>query len=184
MRLFLAIQLPQEIKGRLAYAQERWTNDEVGRVSWTKKENLHLTLKFFGEVGEHQLRNLVETLRAVTKPAPFSLRTESMVYFPVRGPIRILGIEMGGEVDRLNQLHQAIEVGCEQIGFAREDRPFRAHITIGRSRDGLPGYLRRGHKEHAWPEASPIFTVNSISLMKSDLTPKGPIYSEIAAFSL
>ena len=66
----------------------------------------------------------------------------------------------------------------------KEDRPFKAHITIGRSRDGLPGYLRHGHKEHAWPEQSPMFLVNSISLMKSDLTPKGPVYSEIEAFLL
>jgi 2'-5' RNA ligase len=184
MRLFLAIHLPEDIKGRLVYAQEHWTKDEVGRISWTKKDNLHVTLKFFGELEEDQSGTLIDPVRSIDKPRPFNLRTESMIYFPPRGPIRILGVELGGELDRVSQLYKAIEEGCEQIGYAKEDRPFRAHITIGRSRDGLPGHLRREHDEKPWPEASPMFLAQSISLMKSDLTQKGPIYSEIAAFSL
>jgi len=182
MRLFFAIELPPAIRGRLGHVQQTWAAPDKYEVSWTKRENLHITLKFLGEVDDHRLGELLEAMKSLPSSGPIELRTEGMEYFPNRGPIRILAVQVGGDVGRLQRVYDQLEDICELHGFKREGRGYRPHITIGRSRDELPGYLRHGHREKPWPEASPMFAVSEIALMESHLEAGGPRYVKVAGF--
>jgi len=182
MRLFCAIELPDEIKGRLAYIQDQWDNNHEYKISWTKRENLHVTLKFLGEVDDQSLARLLDAMRSLNSSGPIQLQTESMQYFPRRGPIRIIAVQVGHDVARLQQIYNQLEEICESQGFKREGRQYHPHITIGRSRDGLPAHLRFGHRDKPWPEPSPLFTIAEIALMESHLGPGGPKYMKLAGF--
>jgi 2'-5' RNA ligase len=182
MRLFFAIELPDGIRGRLAHVQDRWAAPDEHKVSWTKPENLHITVKFLGDVDDPALAKLLVAMKSLPASGPIELRTEAMEYFPNRGPIRIIAVQVGGDVGRLQRIYDALEGICEGQGFKREGRAYRPHITIGRSRDGLPGHLRHGHREKRWPEPSPFFIVNEIALMESHLEAGGSRYVKLAGF--
>lgn len=193
MRIFFAIDLPDDVKGRLVHVQDQWEHYSDGHhPAWTKRENLHLTLKFLGEVDDPKLANVLNRMKDLPTNGPFLIRTGAMQYFPPRGPIRILSVQLDGDTARLHQLAGALESLCELEGFPRERRPFNPHITIGRSRDGLPGRLRgmrvrpywgAGHHEaKVWPDPSDLFPVGEVVLYESHLKPGGPEYIKLASF--
>jgi 2'-5' RNA ligase len=106
-----------------------------------------------------------------------------MEYFPPRGPIRIVATQLLGDLDRLLQVAESLETLAEAEGFPRERRPFKAHVTIGRSRSGLPGHLRapRGATPFV-PEQSEPFLVDEVVLFESRLLRTGPEYVKLASF--
>lgn len=184
MRLFLAIELPDSVKQHLARVQEGFCDSHglAASVRRTRHENLHITVKFIGEIAENKLPVISRALRAV-EVAPMMLFCDRMIYLPPRGPVRIVSVGIGGDTGRLNQLASAIEAALEPVGIPRERRAYIAHITIARSRHGARGSdvsSLRMDLPGLFP--GPTFEANSFTLMKSDLAPDGPHYLPLETF--
>jgi RNA 2',3'-cyclic 3'-phosphodiesterase len=184
VRLFVAIELPQEVRAHLSRVQER-LRPLAPKAGWTNSNNLHVTLKFLGEVGDADVARLCETLSSVPAGQPVDLHADRVDCLPPCGPVRIIGAGIGGDVEPLKSLQAQIESACETLGFARERRIYRPHITIGRARAPLATALRERFQQASadlWP--GPSFTMLSFALMQSQLQRGGSVYTRVAAFSV
>jgi 2'-5' RNA ligase len=183
MRLFIAIELPEEVRRHLDCLITALKRDsEIPSISWVKRENWHITLKFLGEV-EDARSSVLQTALASVAVEPMNLFVDRMIYFPKRGPVRVVAAGVGGDSGRLNKLQASIEATCEPLK-TREDRNYQAHITFGRSRTGERGgpliSLRTLKLESLFP--GPMFHVAHFVLMRSHLSNQGSKYEVVQRF--
>ena len=194
MRLFLAIELsdaPRRVLGGMSQAwRENWNQElsglgtECPPASWVRAENLHVTLKFLGEVPDTQVPRICDALKAISAN-PIRLQPDRIKCLPERGPVRVIGVGLGGELERINQLFQDVEQAVEPLGFARERRAYRPHITLARLRSFLPSDARRTLSEAGTKHLpGPEFIAAEFVLMQSQLNPKGARYIPLARFPL
>jgi 2'-5' RNA ligase len=185
LRLFFAVELPSEVRGRAAdyIAELRGRMPEV-RASWERPEKMHITLKFIGEVAPDALSLLSGAAeRAASSLAPFRFVIEDAGAFPVRGLPRVLWLGVRDASGSLAQLQKRLEDECEAVGFEREARPFHPHLTIARLR--RPEGARRLaalHQEKGF-EAAEVF-VDALLLIQSELGPAGSLYTELSRHKL
>ena len=186
MRLFLAIEVPDEVKRHFNRVRDRLVHLTFGHlyeVTWVRDQNLHITLKFLGEVDQTRAAPLIDRLSRI-QVEPASLYPDRLVFFPPRGPVRVIGAGLAGDTDALHRLHNKIEAACEESGFAREDRPYVPHVTLGRNKRGryekVAGIVRGNPPSDCWP--GPTFTASCFALVQSDLRPDGPVYTPLARF--
>ena len=176
MRTFIAIEIPSEIKSALATLQTELRRAGAD-VSWTKPENLHLTLKFLGEVDE---RRIVEIEKACVSLAaefqPFTLSLDNTGVFPnVRQP-RVIWAGLSGEIGNVVEMHRRLDERLALTGFKREEKGFHPHLTIGRIKSNKKTReLIALADMYQLPALS--FAVTEIVLMKSELRPAGAEYS-------
>ncbi len=184
VRAFVAVNLDQGLKDALAKVQERLkaTRADVG---WVRPESLHLTLKFLGQVEESRLAVVAEAIgTAATGYGSFRLVLGGLGAFPQPRAARVvwIGVQQGAEA--LLTLQARVEAGLEALGFAREERPFAAHLTLGRVR----GPARREQLAVALTSipAEPLgeMMLHRIDLMKSELGPGGARYTALQTFPL
>ncbi len=175
MRCFVAINLPEDIKSRLQSVQERLSP----LVTWkpVERENLHVTLKFLGEVDDHKLNRIEETLMEVSSAQePFVMELKGAGAFPNLNYIRVLWIGIDKGSNEIRQLMARIDSKLAGLGFSKE-REYVPHVTIGR----VKAIMRRGELAQAIRSLQELSfgsaEVKSIALMKSTLTSKGPIYN-------
>lgn len=182
IRSFVAILLNEEVRAAVAAAIAR-LKPLAPRVGWVAPPNLHLTLKFLGELPPEALEPVKEGLaEAVAGAAPFSLRFHGLGAFPGLARPRVLwvGVAEGGPAAQA--LQARVEGALTRRGFAREERPYSPHLTIGRVREprGLSA-LQQAITRDAKAEFGRL-DVRGLSLMRSDLSPGGSRYTELAAF--
>ncbi len=183
MRLFIAILLPESVVAHLRGVWDALPKRPA--VASVRPENWHVTLKFLGECEPGRVDAIAEAIGHAASTPAFELHPAGMEFFPPRGRVRVIAVSLEGEVDKLIALHAEIERRLELLDFAREDRPFREHITLGRARTPLPAGVRDEFARATATVANgPRFTVGAISLMRSELTPAGPIYSELKRIEL
>ena len=182
IRTFLAIELPEEIKAQIGNIQNRLKTTVKG-VRWTKLEGIHLTLKFFGNVSENDIANISKVVEKNTVDArPLTLNVSTIGTFPNLRRPRVLWFGISGSVERLSDLQNEIEKDLESIGFQRENRAFRAHLTLGRvkSPKEVKGLSEIIKNEESYDAGS--FKAYGLTLFKSDLTPQGAIYTKLTYF--
>ncbi|MDN7012114.1 RNA 2',3'-cyclic phosphodiesterase [Methanoculleus sp. FWC-SCC3] len=174
VRTFVAIDLPEEIRERARESQEILRRSS-GRLAIVDPANLHLTVKFLGEVEPAQIEPIVDALRAV-RADPFSLTVGYPVCNPPRKP-RVIWCDVtdGGESAALAQ---QVDDLLAPLGFRRETRPFRPHMTLARVKEFHPSQCTQA----ASTPREPLGTcrVTGIKLKKSTLTPRGSIYEDLA----
>jgi RNA 2',3'-cyclic 3'-phosphodiesterase len=178
VRIFLAVFPPVEVQRAVFTAAEALKRPGDG-VSWVKRENLHYTLRFLGELGEDGVRRVTLAAdEAVRGGAAFDAALGSLGAFPDARRARVLwaGMIEGGE--RLTALAQALEAALRRKGFDRADHPFTAHLTIGRVRDPRADWTETLAAVEVESRAS-RFTVDRISVVESKLSPKGSTYTVV-----
>jgi 2'-5' RNA ligase len=182
MRLFLAIELPEEVRERLVRIQQAWPVSLNRGYSRTRAENLHITLKFLGETPDERVAPLCEALGQLPARAMIPLRIDQMVFFPPRGAPRIVGAGPSETTELIAQLHEALEAICQGMGFPREGRAYRPHVTLARARTPLPS--ARGQLEQAAASILPCpgMEIDEFVLMQSELLPRGARYTPLARF--
>ena len=184
MRAFVAVELTEEIRAALGRALDGLARTGAP-VKWTASKNLHLTLKFLGAVAEEDVPRAVEILRkCAAAAAPFELAIAGIGAFPdLRRPRVIFarGVETPASA---TALAKRLDREMTRVGAERERRPLRAHITLGRVRK--PGRMDalKEHMEKLDARDFGRMTVNEIALIKSDLTPDGPIYTAVECAAL
>jgi len=187
MRTFIAITLPQDLISLLAGIQQELKKSRAD-VKWVEPQNIHMTLKFLGEIDQAGLEKASSILRQKTANAsPFSVSLVKLGAFPSGRFPRVIwaGVEKGDQ--EVKRLAAALEEGFAEIGFPKESKPFSSHITLGRTRSGLhAGELSSllGPVGEILQKQRPEFSVTALTLFESTLTPKGPFYESLATISL
>lgn len=191
MRLFIALDLPKSLKELLFLLCEQ--KKVIEGVNIVSKENLHITLKFLGEVSELLIPDISDKLREIAKDFdPFVLKITHTGVFPNLNFPRVVWIGIENEVN-IKQLASAIEESLESLGFKREEKEFKSHITLARVKEPRSGryfmdLVSKRFKElsiyHKDFKNSLSFEVKEFVLMKSTLTPKGSIYDVLQRFPL
>ena len=184
VRAFVAANLDPDLKAVLATVQDRLKAARAD-VGWVRPENLHLTLKFLGQVEQDRMSAIGEAIAAAASGCgPIRLVFQGLGAFPRPREARIVWIGLSHGTEALAALQARVEVGLESIGFAREARPFTAHLTLGRVR----GPARREQLARALAEAPAEalgeMVLDRIELMKSNLNAGGARYSILQAFPL
>ena len=184
MRLFIAIEIPGEIKQKMADVQRRLRDTAVD-AGWTRPEGIHLTLKFLGEITESKVPDIMGTLtRALGGTGGFRLEIERVGTFPSPKNARVVWVGVSGDVERLMNLQTAVEDAMAELGMERDDRLFTPHLTLGRIK-----YLRSKEKWlNILEEIKNIklagFDVKAVALMMSELRRTGAVYSEMGRIEL
>lgn len=181
MRLFIAICLPDKIREMIGKSMQSLIAS-FPQISWTEKENLHLTLKFLGSVND--LQNVRNGARqSCTKAESFQLSFTQLGYFSKEQLVIFLGITSS---PGLNFLLEEVETQMARFGFPKQKRSYFPHITLGRgkrlSRD-LSANLKEAVRRSS-PLTIPSFRVKQITLMHSHLTRHGSIYTPLEHFPL
>jgi len=182
MRAFIAIELSPDSRKRLAYLEEQ-LKSSGGDVKWVKPENIHLTLKFLGEIDDKTLEKITKIMEDIAvKEKPFYMRLLSPSAFPKINFPRVIWIGIDKGDSETKQIAKILEEEIAKVGIPKENRPFSSHITLGRVRSGLNRDKLAKNLEYLAsnvPEDSPEFLVAKITLFKSTLTPSGPIYEAL-----
>lgn len=154
-------------------------------IKWVLADHLHLTLKFLGWVTQEKpnpVKRFLEELTAQTKS--FVVHFAGLGVFPSLGDPRVLwvGVDKGG--DSMQNLAERIEKGLERFGFPPEGRPFSAHLTLGRQKEGsrCPPDLKTKLKETRFFSAHE-FCADHLTLYRSTLAPGGPIYEPLGVYA-
>ena len=184
IRAFIAVELPRTLQYEVAAFQTEFKKSGAD-VKWVEPANLHLTLKFLGEIEENRLAPIQEALgNAVGHRPHFTIHLEGIGAFPRTTSPRVIwvGVHEGGQ--ELVALVQAVEQAASGVGFPPEERPFEPHLTIGRVRSpgGLAGLIKK--LQVAEFRATSSAPVTRLTLFQSLLSPKGPTYSPLAEVPL
>jgi RNA 2',3'-cyclic 3'-phosphodiesterase len=181
MRSFVALNLPQHERQRLhdslAPLRERGLP-----VRWNPADHLHLTLKFLGDIEGAEIPRIAEALRdlAVRHP-PVRLEIGGLGAFPSLRRASIVWIGVAPDAGLL-ELQRAVELVLTRLGYAREPKPFRPHITLGRTRGSArPPDVERVVATHSWTST---VAVDSLDLMRSHLETAGARYEPLLRMAL
>ena len=185
IRSFIAIELPTTVKQELTTLEDLLKKRCPQVVRWVDPQNIHVTLKFLGDVDSDRVDEINMAIDEATQGmSPFHLELKDLGVFPNLNRVNIIWVDAKGDLDKLTDLQKQIESNMEQLGFAREDRDFTPHLTIGRVRDYVSPDDRKkiGQvlSQTAFASAQ-VITVNSVNLMKSQLTNTGAIYTRLYA---
>lgn len=153
-------------------------------IKLVEPKNIHITLKFLGDTNEEKIELIEEIIKKeTTKVDPFKIQLHGTGVFPNQNYMKVLWIGIKN-AERIGEIAEQIDRELSEIGFQKEKRKFSAHLTIGRVRSAKnKDKLLHIIKKYEEVEFGEII-VNSIKLKKSDLTPKGPIYTTLKEIKL
>ncbi|MGH9196529.1 MAG: RNA 2',3'-cyclic phosphodiesterase [Acidimicrobiia bacterium] len=180
----MCIELPADLREELGKLQAALRQAIHGEIVWPPSGNIHLTLVFLGNTDPEAVPRLARELAAVVdRRAPFTLRLEGTGAFPSLAQPRILWIGLGGERAALSALQNELRTVLATLGFSPEDRDFTPHLTLGRFKGRRPPRtIPRALRSLKYP--SEAFLVREVTLMRSELGPKGSRYSALARLPL
>jgi RNA 2',3'-cyclic 3'-phosphodiesterase len=180
-RVFCAVELPSEVREKLQDHIERLRRQAPDTAaSWSRVENIHLTLKFFGNVAVDQVAAIsAAASQAVKEFSVFEIEVGGTGVFPRRSRPQVLWIGVNDPSGKLLSLQQQVENECAAAGFPKEDRAYRPHLTIARIRK--PDGARRLAETHQTMQLNPLpLKVNELVIFRSELSSKGSKYTALS----
>jgi RNA 2',3'-cyclic 3'-phosphodiesterase len=182
LRAFIAIEIPREIREAVGKAMAPLQKGIGSIVRWVPVENMHLTLKFLGDVSSTNVEMLSEMLLAEANLFHcFDLRLSGLGSFPTLKRPRVIYIGIQAPVT-LEALQRGIESASRRLGYESEERGFSPHLTIGRVKQNVTGTeqqtIRRALEEIRI-DLLGTARVDSVHLYKSDLKPTGSVYTRL-----
>ena len=192
LRLFVALDLPAEAKAALAATVGQLQSVIPSGVRWVNPAGIHLTLKFLGDTDSGLVTPLLAALRemaAAGDSRPFPLHLDGLGVLPNYREPRGIYAGISGDLDSLAQAQQRVEQAIARLGFPRDKRPFRPHLTLGRVRDGVAPAARRKIGDTIARQTAALspeytWTAGEICLIHSDLTPQGAVYTTLGQAAL
>tara|TARA_Y100000310_G_scaffold344679_1_gene458748 strand:+ start:5213 stop:5749 length:537 start_codon:yes stop_codon:yes gene_type:complete len=176
MRLFIAIEIPEDIKEYMVEVQRNIDNNQ-NKVRFVNKDRIHLTLKFLGEVQLNDLENIKTNLKKITF-SPFSVNLEKIGVFPDENYIKVIWIGLKPE-EPILKLQKDIDEKLEE--FFKKEKDFRPHLTLARvkyieDKENFVNKLKNMKIENK------KINITNFKLVKSTLTPEGPVYEDLEVF--
>ena len=182
LRAFIAVEIPAEIQQNVYKQTAAFRRGIESLVRWVPAHNMHLTLKFLGDVSPNNVEFLVQMLRneAALVPA-FDIHLAGLGAFPnLRRPrVIYVGIQAPAALDALQR---GIEAAARRLGYESEERPFSAHLTLGRLRQNATAVEQQQIRRALQSTQVDVFgtaRVDSLHLYKSELNPGGSIYTRL-----
>ena len=188
LRSFIAVEIPGEIQSAIQRSTASLQkNISKPTIRWVESKNLHLTLKFLGDVLPEKLKQLAEALElSLITQGSFEMSVVGLGVFPSAQRPRIIWIGLDAPV-ALTTLHQNVDAIASKIGFDREERPFSPHLTIGRVGDRTTQAdnlkIRTSIEAVSLGNIGTVL-VKEVTIFKSDLKPGGPVYSRLYTIPL
>jgi 2'-5' RNA ligase len=184
VRLFVACELPQDVREALGRVQNDLRRMGADSLRWVRPESIHVTLKFLGGVDGGRVGEITSALAGAVEPFELRLRPAALGTFG-GDRLRVVWVGLDGDTEALASLAGRVEGALEPLGFAREQRPFAAHLTLARAPDHVPVTERRQlaalARRYQAPSL-PSMTLRQVALMRSTLGPSGSVYTRLAAF--
>jgi RNA 2',3'-cyclic 3'-phosphodiesterase len=186
-RIFIAVDIDKLTRKNLAEVRCK-LDDPRCRINWVAPENLHVTLKFLGDVEDNELPKICETIKEVVAqsgPVEFEIRGVSAIpSLRFLKKLRMLWAEVDEPTSRLDAIFTKIESALEPLGFPRENRPFSPHITLARIKHipknvDLEKTMRKSLEQYADTDFG-FVSASNITVYTSDLTPDGPVYTPVS----
>jgi 2'-5' RNA ligase len=184
MRLFAAIELPERLRAAFVPAATD-LRSALGDLDarWVEPEKLHLTVRFIGYVDDDRAAALIDRVRMPVAVCPFEMRFGGCGVFPRSGPPRVIWAAVTEGAPALVRIHQELNARLEPLGYAPEQRPFSAHLTLARVKT-----VKRGASVRALVGAFALpdlpCRVSHVTLFRSHLSPHGSRYEILAAIPL
>ena len=180
--------MPGEIKSELQLLQSELKQVEYRFIRWVASESIHLTLKFLGNVSRQMMGDISESVRKGSQGvSPFKLGIGELGVFPDMRSPRVLWVGIHGDLDKLRDLQQGIDSALVPLGFTVEKRPFTPHLTLARLREGTSPVERQSFGKlvmNTTFDSKYEIPVKSLSLMQSQLSPSGAVYSRLDEIEL
>src|SRR2546423_991483 len=185
MRIFIALDIPKEIRDRLSEYAERM-RPLAPEARWARIEGLHVTLKFIGEVSDARVQEVKAALAQV-KAKPFEVEFKDVGFFPSHASGRVFWAGVHAS-EALPQLASNIEDALEKLGIPKEKRPYQPHLTLAKAGEG-PGAKYRFNvlRQKLDPKAPPQFgtmTAKEFYLYRSEIMRGGARYTKLERYSL
>ena len=187
IRAFIAIPIPSDVTDYLSkviYVLQKKLPESP--IKWVQANNVHLTLKFLGNVSRPNLQKMRNSFESVGKISPFILQINRIGAFPSIYKPQVIWIGLSSH-ENLLKLHRSIEEGVDQFNIERDDKPFTPHLTIARTKPGIKNehYQRIKQELINNRDLEPIsFLIDKYCIYQSVLTSSGPIYSTLETFHL
>jgi 2'-5' RNA ligase len=184
-RVFCAIEIPEEIRGEVAEHISRLKRAAPeAQASWSRPDNIHLTLKFLGNIRQTQVEQLSKAAsRAASSCVSFGIKLEQTGSFPTHGSPRVLWIGISDQDAKLSELHARLEDECAREGFEKEARRFHPHLTVARLRKPQGARsLALAHRELEFNPADIV--VSELLVIRSELGQNGSRYTTISRHPL
>jgi RNA 2',3'-cyclic 3'-phosphodiesterase len=184
IRAFVALSLPADIIDHASDLQSALKARGL-KLRWVKPRNVHLTLKFLGDIPVAVVSDIGLALqRASRGTPPLSLTVQGMGVFPGIRRAKVLWVGLGGQIEALQFLYSRIEDELADLGFAREKRGFKAHLTLARMKGPVaPRDLLAAVEQVGNYEPRPL-RARHLILYKSDLRPQGAVYAPMVVIDL
>jgi 2'-5' RNA ligase len=188
IRAFVAIRLPEHLPTALRAVQEQVQSGlPQDLVRWCPPEQIHLTLKFLGNIASASVGEVETALQTVCwNFAPLLLRAEGLGCFPNPNRPRVIWVGLGGDLPQLHALQSQLDSAMKSWVERNEERAFHPHLTIGRVREISPRAARQVGARIKSIHLSTLgeWKVSQLSLMQSKLHPEGAEHSLLATVSL
>jgi 2'-5' RNA ligase len=185
IRSFLAFELAPDIKKQIEGISKELKKSNLP-VRWVKPENIHLTLIFLGDVEENLIEAVKEKVNEVVREmTSFKVRLKGAGVFPSLKRPRVVWVGLDGDIDRLSDLRDNLQLKLNALGFIPERRPFKPHLTLGRFKGRTSGeHGLKNILERYYETKSDIYCLKEFILFKSDLKPSGAEYTKICTWRL
>lgn len=184
IRTFIAVEIPDTVRKKLVRDIDA-LREHAPLVKWAKPENLHLTLRFLGDVKENDLDELFDAVSdAVAESEPFALEIRGIGAFPNWRHPRVVWAGCAEGDREASRLAGLVESACVDLGYERERRPFRAHLTLGRVKE--PSHALGLYDAAKMLEDKPFgyVDVDEVVVFMSSLRRTGPVYAPMARIPL
>jgi 2'-5' RNA ligase len=184
IRAFIAFELPPVIISLLQKVQQELKLLKL-RARWVRPENIHLTLKFLGDLDPDDIDKIGAAMTGATiEFSPITMSVRGIGVFPGIKRPRVIWLGLGGDIRSLLALQGRLEEKLAGVGFPKDKRSFKAHLTLGRIKQSAnPAVIRQMISEYA-SLSSDEFTCNQVILFKSDLKPLGAVHSKLKQANL
>jgi len=189
MRLFVAIDLSASIRKSLSeQIRDLESILDTRTIRWVKPSAMHLTLKFLGETPDHKVEQIQSTLAEIAPQySPFTIQIGTFGCFPNLRKPRVLWVGIHEQTGSLKKLHRELEMEFRKLGFKAENRPFQAHLTLGRVKKNISSAeldILRSQLGDVKIEELGKETVEAIYLIRSFLRPTGAEYTRLGMYEL
>ncbi len=184
IRTFIAVELPKPILSSVCSVQDRLRSFGF-HIRWIPSTNIHLTLKFLGNIHTADVEKIGNTIAgSVTDVTPLSLFVEGVGVFPnIRRP-RVLWVGIAGQIDALKRLQKRLEEQLSYLGYPKERRPYRGHLTLGRVKGKIDSEKLQFAMDTCKGFRSNSFAAREVCLIKSQLKSTGSQYSRLLAIAM
>lgn len=187
-RIFIALPVSQPVKDEMRQLQQELRRELPGdTVRWTRPEQIHLTLKFLGNIATEKITKLTESVRAACSGfTPVALRAEGVGFFPAKGPPRVVWVGLRDESAVLKKLQRAVALAVGHFIDAAEEPDYSAHLTLGRARNlrAADGRKLREFGDRFAQKTFGSWKVEVVEIMRSELDAEGSRHTCIATIPL